>query len=88
MKEAFELEPVERLEITDGVYLAAYAGVRAPAPLELTLYRVGARRLDPGAALRLLPPAIEPGDTGHVLPMGAGAASQTDPPEPLDRAGP
>lgn len=81
MHETFDLEPVEQLVIHEGIYLAGYQAVRAAGPIDIAIYRVRSRRLDPAAALRLLPRPIALGASGHELPMGAGAADQMGPPQ-------
>lgn len=79
---AFELTPVETLEITEPCYLEAYVASRPSPPLEIGLYRIGRRKLSPEAALPLLPAPVARAAPGAVFPMAAGANPQTDPADP------
>ncbi|MEZ4268700.1 MAG: hypothetical protein R3F39_20265 [Myxococcota bacterium] len=55
MHEAFTLTPIETLTITEPAFLIAYADVRPPGPLTLSVYRIGDRRLPPEQAAKLIP---------------------------------
>ena len=78
MKEAFELELVASRVTTAASYLTMYAGREAPAPHELALYRVVARKLEPAPAAALLPQPLEPDPS--LYPMASNSAPQMEPP--------
>jgi hypothetical protein len=81
MERAFELEPVETHTIDAPVYQQAYVGVRKKGPIELGLYRIKARRLEPHIALRALPAPIAEART-DVFPMATNAPAEMMPPRP------
>lgn len=77
MHEAFVLEPLEAITVDEPPFLTAYERVRAPAPLTLSVYRVGERTLPPDRALALLPAPWPPGaDPDARVPV---MGSPTDP---------
>ncbi|MBD90036.1 MAG: hypothetical protein CL940_06850 [Deltaproteobacteria bacterium] len=83
MHQAFELEPIAHATVDRPSYLLAYADQRPARELPITLYRVGARRLEPNAALRLLPQPVEHGDdSSGSLVMGTSTRASTAPPVP------
>ena len=91
MHEVFELEPIETLEIDEPTWLLAYAPLRTSDTLRLGLYRVGARRMTPDAAARLLPAPILVRDTrwgpmGSVSGAGHHRMEEPEPPLPEVRA--
>jgi hypothetical protein len=55
MRETFVLEPVATYRLDSPPFLTAYASIRSPAPVDLTLYRVLERRLAPHEARGLVP---------------------------------
>jgi hypothetical protein len=83
MHQTFELESMGGLTIDAPAYLLAYVGVRPEGPLPIGLYRVGARRLPPAAALKLLPQPVAHGDTeSGSLVMGTSTRASMEQPEP------
>jgi hypothetical protein len=81
MERAFELEAVAQTTVDAPVYQQAYVGVRADGPLELGLFRVVRRLLDPREALKGFPKAIEEART-DVFPMGTNTPPETMEPRP------
>ena len=67
MHAAFLLEPVASRTIEEPVYLSAYVNVRRRGPVDVTLYRIGARKLPAQEARDLLPP---PWPRGEDPPAG------------------
>ncbi|MBD91272.1 MAG: hypothetical protein CL940_13145 [Deltaproteobacteria bacterium] len=62
MKATFELELVDKVQVTTESFLVGYAALRKAAPFDLNLWRVTGRKLTPEEGLRLLPRPIIPGD--------------------------
>lgn len=83
MHQAFELEPVAHTTVDGPSYLLAYADNRPAERLPIAIYRVGARKLPPEEAVRLLPEPVAHGDTSSgSLVMGTSTRASMSPPVP------
>lgn len=83
MHQAFELEPLAHSSVDGKAYLLAYVDNRPSQELPIALYRVGARRLSPAVAARLLPQPVEHGDdSSGSLVMGTSTRSSMEEPVP------
>ena len=83
MHQAFELEPLVHSNVDGKAYLLAYADHRPSQVLPIAIYRVGARRLAPAVAARLLPHPVEHGDdSSGSLVMGTSTRSSMEEPVP------
>ncbi len=77
MRRSFELEPIERLEITTPPYLLAYLKVRPREGVAPTLYRITRRRLARAEGLALLPPDdLDPRELSRQWPLMGSATAQ------------
>jgi hypothetical protein len=84
MEKIFEMKEIASVVVDEEPYLLAYAKTRIKGPLTLTLFSIGNRKLDPDAAMALIPEPLGVDSAGKVpgYPIGAATNPFMDAPQP------